>query len=252
MAPEPKESIVRKRRNRRTVVCTNCRKRKSKCDKDTPCNTCKKYGDSDTCVYVASPDSKPIATKKEKKTNKVKKTKARSAISTRTSSSSLDLLAQSSLSTNTSERTSSNNTKIPNLIQDQLSEVVTSAELPIFIDDNGTNFVDFIPSGHYLEAKRSATTIFSLFTDISMEHRDPYLTNMIRFRSIAIKKTMNKFQETTKIKGINPNLPNSFIPLSTFDRDDIETNKANDPTSGNFSRYHKQLFEKFAKYRKDF
>lgn len=251
MAPEQKESIVRKRRNRRTVVCTNCRKRKSKCDKGAPCNTCKKYGDSDTCVYVSSPESKPVTTRKKERANKVKKIKTQSTLSSRTSSSSLDLLVQSSLSTGTSQRTSSDDTKIPNLIQDQLSKVVTSTESPIVIDDNGTDFVDFIPAGHYLEAKRSATTIFSLFTDISMEHRDPYLTNMIRFRSIAIKKTMNKFQETTKIKGINPNLPNSFIPLSTFDRDDIETNKANDPTSGNFSRYHKQLFEKFAKYRKD-
>lgn len=80
-----------------------------------------------------------------------------------------------------------------------------------------------------------------------MEQRDPYLRSMIRFRSIAIKRTMNKFQETTKKKGINPNLPNSFIPMSTFDRDDIENNKRKDD---NFCRSHKHMFEKFANYRK--
>ncbi|SMN19329.1 similar to Saccharomyces cerevisiae YKR064W OAF3 Zinc cluster protein [Maudiozyma saulgeensis] len=250
MSPEPKENHVRKRRNRRTVVCTNCRKRKSKCDKQNPCNTCAKYGDSETCTYVSASVTHTRISKKKVKDRQLKKEKSSSSL-TQGSATPINIIGSSSTTLSSSQRTTSNEAQMPNLIQDQMSQIAPTNVIPIELDSRSTDFVDFIPSGHYLEAKRSATTIFSLFTDISMEHRDPYLTSMIRFRSIAIKKTMNKFQETTKIKGINPNLPNSFIPLSTFDRDDIETNKMNDPTSGNFSRYHKQLFEKFAKYRKD-
>lgn len=40
-----------RKRNRSSIVCTFCRKRKVKCDKGNPCSTCVKYGNND-CHYT--------------------------------------------------------------------------------------------------------------------------------------------------------------------------------------------------------
>lgn len=46
------EGRVKKRRGiRKPVSCTECRRRKLKCDKDLPCNSCIKRGIPDSCVY---------------------------------------------------------------------------------------------------------------------------------------------------------------------------------------------------------
>lgn len=41
-----------KRRNRPTVVCINCKRRKSKCDRQKPCSNCVRFGNKDTCLYI--------------------------------------------------------------------------------------------------------------------------------------------------------------------------------------------------------
>ncbi|SCU99672.1 LAME_0G04764g1_1 [Lachancea meyersii CBS 8951] len=41
-----------KKRRRQTIVCVNCRRRKTKCDKGKPCGACIKLGIQDTCRYV--------------------------------------------------------------------------------------------------------------------------------------------------------------------------------------------------------
>lgn len=45
-----------RKRNRPSIVCTFCKKRKVRCDKGNPCSTCVKYGNKD-CVYG---DSGPL------------------------------------------------------------------------------------------------------------------------------------------------------------------------------------------------
>lgn len=45
---------IAKGRRRLTVVCTNCRKRKTKCDRQQPCGRCQSLGDADTCIYVSN------------------------------------------------------------------------------------------------------------------------------------------------------------------------------------------------------
>ncbi|GME82057.1 unnamed protein product [Ambrosiozyma monospora] len=43
---------VPKKRNRRTLVCSNCRRRKIKCDKQIPCHNCVKSHKAETCKYT--------------------------------------------------------------------------------------------------------------------------------------------------------------------------------------------------------
>ncbi|GMM27615.1 Oaf3 protein [Martiniozyma asiatica (nom. inval.)] len=44
--------ISKKKRNRITIVCTNCKKRKIKCDRKLPCIRCVQTGKSQTCSYT--------------------------------------------------------------------------------------------------------------------------------------------------------------------------------------------------------
>ena len=41
-----------KRRNRPTIVCTNCKRRKVKCNKKCPCDTCIRMNKADQCQYI--------------------------------------------------------------------------------------------------------------------------------------------------------------------------------------------------------
>ncbi|KAK6205064.1 fungal-specific transcription factor domain-containing protein [Scheffersomyces amazonensis] len=41
-----------RKRNRITLVCNVCKFRKVKCDRNSPCNSCKKYNTSDICSYT--------------------------------------------------------------------------------------------------------------------------------------------------------------------------------------------------------
>ena len=152
----------------------------------------------------------------------------------------------------------------------------TSMQLITPIHHQEPEFINLIPNGFYIETKRSAVTLFSLFTDSSMEHRDPYLKAMLTFREIAIKRTMEKLK--LKYSAItNPSLPVSFETLSAFDdvNDKIakkgsfshELGAISDPTGtsngppfimGNHSTFfakhqmtHKAIFERFAQYRKN-
>lgn len=49
---EPTSIHKKKNRNRSTIVCTNCKKRKTKCDKKQPCSKCIASGRQDSCVYL--------------------------------------------------------------------------------------------------------------------------------------------------------------------------------------------------------
>ena len=44
-------------RNRDLLACNECRRRKLKCDRLTPCTTCAKRGDEASCIYHRSPNS---------------------------------------------------------------------------------------------------------------------------------------------------------------------------------------------------
>lgn len=59
-------SDTRKQRNRATLVCQVCKRRKVKCDRGTPCNNCIKSHREDECIYdyVSSRITKPIPRKK--------------------------------------------------------------------------------------------------------------------------------------------------------------------------------------------
>lgn len=53
------EGGKRKKRLRPVVVCTHCRKRKIKCDKQTPCFNCVKVNLADSCTYDPHVEKKP-------------------------------------------------------------------------------------------------------------------------------------------------------------------------------------------------
>lgn len=44
-------------RNREFLACTECRRRKLKCDRQTPCNSCRRRGDETSCNYQRSANS---------------------------------------------------------------------------------------------------------------------------------------------------------------------------------------------------
>lgn len=198
-----------KKRNRLTVVCTNCKRRKSKCDRNKPCANCVRLGDKATCFYV---------------------TEYRG--DTSDESMEIDAKVSKPLPSSYSRKQLNN-----------LSKVVAP------IHQYTPEYINLIPNGSFLEVKRSAMTMFSLFTDISVEHRDPYLKCMITFRIIAIEMTIKRLTRTNLNSKLNPSLPRSFKPLSIFDAD-------GDPLSSDSSfkqhqLIHKSLFQKFAMYRKD-
>lgn len=49
-------STIPKKRNRKILVCFNCRLKKNKCDRQVPCSSCKRLGIEDSCKYS---DEKP-------------------------------------------------------------------------------------------------------------------------------------------------------------------------------------------------
>lgn len=53
------EQSQKKKRLRPVVVCTHCRKRKIKCDKQLPCSNCVKVNLGDSCTYDSQLDRKP-------------------------------------------------------------------------------------------------------------------------------------------------------------------------------------------------
>lgn len=55
---------VPRKRYRNSVVCTFCRKRKVKCDKEQPCHNCIKYGNDD-CVYEDGGNNDPLEKERE-------------------------------------------------------------------------------------------------------------------------------------------------------------------------------------------
>lgn len=195
-----------KKRNRLTVVCSNCRRRKSKCDRQQPCGNCLRLGDQDTCRYI----------------KELKAGKGRILI---------DARIDKKLSPNGQE--SSRNSS-PNAVN---------------IRDSTPEYVNIVPNGRFIEVKRSTMTMFSLLSDIAIEHRDPYLKSLITFRMLAIDMTVNRIHGSRQHASSNPSLPQSFAPLSIFDSD-------GDPltSEGSFKRHqliHKSLFDKFGRHRKN-
>ncbi|GME79088.1 unnamed protein product [Ambrosiozyma monospora] len=60
-----KGNVIRKR-NKPSLVCANCRRKKIKCDKQTPCHNCVKAGTTDTCTYSVRVIRNPFNNKQEK------------------------------------------------------------------------------------------------------------------------------------------------------------------------------------------
>ncbi|CCF59090.1 hypothetical protein KAFR_0G00570 [Kazachstania africana CBS 2517] len=219
-----------RRRKRGTVVCTNCRKRKSRCDRQLPCNTCMRLGNSETCEYEnkLNPNTSSIRVSFAPKIERVKK--------------------QDKFIPSTLFGSSSKYVKVSD-------SVVQPAPSKDFYHDI-PEYINLIPSGDYIETKRSAISQFCLFMDTSAEHRDPYLKAMVRFRSIAITKSMKKLgvplhkNEKRSTNG----LPRSFLPLFTFDADDMERvahDDSLDEQTKHYYKFHKSLFDKFAEYREN-
>ncbi|GME83082.1 unnamed protein product [Ambrosiozyma monospora] len=50
--------LHQRKRKRPSYVCTNCKKRKVKCDKQLPCNNCVKANIATTCVFSKTPSAK--------------------------------------------------------------------------------------------------------------------------------------------------------------------------------------------------
>lgn len=201
-----------KRRNRLTVVCTNCKRRKNKCDRKKPCSNCIKFGNPDTCVYVNSLKSGGAQRKDAALVGTARKVNKPPPIQ---------------LSTG---------------VRNGLDEVVAN-QVPIL-----TEYVNLWPHGAFVEVKRSAITMFAPFTDEAIGHRDLYLESLFTFRSIAIELTTRNLKGSKKYKQY-PSLPESFKPLSIFDADGDPL--SSDSTFRQHQMIHKSLFDKYGKYRKD-
>lgn len=215
MVEEARPNKLRKRQ-RTTVVCTNCRRRKTKCNREEPCSTCIKLNNIDTCKYVDPFKSEAIKRSK--------------------------LLPHESVSS-----AKSNN------INPTAGSPTNTETLRKVYHAFTSEFINIIPNGFYLEVKRSSINMFSHFVDVSMEHRDIYLEMMTRFRSMAIKNMSRKFENDVNNKKhiLNPHLPRSFRPLSVFNFHEHAVN--GEVSQKNLISYeqHKILFDKFAKMRKN-
>ncbi|CAR27591.1 ZYRO0D02090p [Zygosaccharomyces rouxii] len=212
-----------RRRNRPTVVCTNCKRRKSKCDRQNPCSNCVRFGNKDTCHYVQNPKNTE-SQHGEDTDNKVKKQQPQMIKGKRNGTSSSIVGSKAS----------------------SISPTGQSLDVPLVL--SGKNYVNLSPSGNFVEFKRSAVTMFSYFCKRAIQDRDLYLKALVTFRSIAVEMTTNTLRGT-KNYSKNPSLPESFKPLSIFDAD-------GDPLSSDslFRQHqliHKSLFDKYGKYRKD-
>lgn len=209
-----------RRRNRPTVVCTNCKRRKSKCDRQQPCSNCIRFGNTDTCLYVINP----------------KNAKLRQSDGTDGNVRKIRHISKGDSNTDNSDA-------------HEISSIPTdfhTSSKPFAL--NETKYVNLSPNGSYIQIKRSAITMFSCFTNKSIECRDLYLSALVMFRSIAIDMNANALKEHRNYSK-NPSLPHSFKHLSIFDAD-------GDPlSSDNLFRHHKlihrSLFDKYGKYRKD-
>lgn len=208
-----------KRRNRPTVVCTNCKRRKSKCDRQKPCSNCVRFGNTDTCLYVQNTKNTNIQ-HGEDTDDKIRK--------------------QQSQVIKDSKNGASNS-----IIESKVKNIPYLNQ-PFMV--SGRTYVNLSPNGNIVELKRSAVTMFSHFCNKAIENRDLYLSALVNFRSIAIDMTTNTLKGT-KSYSQNPSLPESFKPLSIFDAD-------GDPLSSDslFRQHqliHKSLFDKYGKYRRD-
>ncbi|CCD22262.1 Oaf3p NDAI_0A01040 [Naumovozyma dairenensis CBS 421] len=279
-----------RKRHRSTVVCTNCKKRKSKCDRSRPCGTCKRLGDGNSCFYIPEvPKVKPSKSRKSSISN-IPINPVSNNNSGDDSPITTVIPPQASYGTHLLSTPHSNFmpkrvkllkpsdrhtlTRSPDMV------TTTSMQLITPIHHQEPEYINLIPNGYYIETKRSAVTLFSMFTDSSMDHRDPYLKAMTIFRSIAIEKTMQKLK--VKQSDItNPSLPVSFETLTAFDSakeqerqkqkrlqnaqaeerplsaqqqlDEETRNQLHTSTSfyKQHQMIHKAIFEKFAKYRRN-
>ncbi|QID86504.1 Oleate activated transcription factor 3 [Saccharomyces pastorianus] len=233
------ESQIRtKKRHRITLVCTNCKKRKSKCDRTKPCGTCIRLGDTESCVYLTESlgnlESSTALDGVEQVRNQTSFAEG----------SNLGLIKKKRLSLSRQD----------NDYWQRIREETLTPGYYVPMNEETPLFIDLIPNGFYLETKRSAGNLFALFTDRAIENRDPYLKAMVTFRSIAIKKMMQKLGKNgNNVK--NGRLPRSFEALSTFDADDELHNRSDIVDQDNNFRthqtIHKSLFNKFAQYREN-
>lgn len=215
MVAEEVGAIKARKRQRTTVVCINCRRRKTKCNREEPCSTCIKLKNTDTCKYVDPYKAEP--TKRPKRLSRV----------------SLSAISDNSYS---------------------MAKSPTNKEILGKVYHVSTpEFINIIPNGFYLEVKRSSINMFSHFVDLSIEHRDIYLEMMTNFRSIAIKNMSAKYENDVNNKKhvFNPHLPRSFKPLSVFNFHEHVVNGEISQKSLVGYEQHKILFDKFAKMRKD-
>ncbi|CAI4045279.1 Oaf3p SKDI_11G2720 [Saccharomyces kudriavzevii IFO 1802] len=234
------ESQMRtKKRHRITVVCTNCKKRKSKCDRIKPCGTCVRLGDMDSCVYLSDRlgqrETGPTLTGIDHLEKQIRRAEETGPGFIR-------------------KRRFAQPRQDKDLWQGTQEKEKPTSGYYVPVNEETPLFIDLIPNGFCLETKRSADNLFGLFTDRAIENRDPYLKAMVTFRSIAIKKMMDKLgSDGNNVK--NGSLPKSFEALSTFDADDERHNRSDIIDEGNNIRMHqtihRSLFNKFAKYREN-
>ncbi|KAL3228915.1 Oleate activated transcription factor 3 [Nakaseomyces bracarensis] len=256
---------VTKGRRRLTVVCTNCRKRKTKCDREQPCGRCRSLGDAATCVYVSD-----ILNSNDTQTKKIETNSFNNTLS-----NTSPVNVQTAYPIPQQNMTSSNMVdfrlgKTPNFTGKIYSpgstgwtpaSIVSPEDMEFSIPKRCTSdttikcdprqiyghippeirskhFINMIPNGHLVEIKRSSITKFAIWTCASIEYRDPYLTVLAAFRKRAVNGTVHHMKKAMSLK----NLPNSFSLFTTFDNVDRESN---DPNSID----HSDIFRKFAHYR---
>ncbi|KAI8392104.1 Zn(2)-C6 fungal-type DNA-binding domain profile [Nakaseomyces glabratus] len=243
---EPKK--VTKSRRRPMLVCVNCRKRKSKCDRQLPCSKCIQHGDTDTCTYL---NDVPIGKK-----NNVPNTQ----VTPNSSSPSIVI----NLHQNGNDYKTKNLNGQDNTLLKEINNNIWGRNSPIFPDSSdhspptqvfgdgpnlkpkvighcrysGENqYINMVPKGYLIEVKRSSVTRYAMWTSTSVEYRDPYLSCMLMFKKGAVKATTEQMKKKMKFK----NLPNSFALFTAFDNADDGKDKPN--------LNHAKIFNKFAEYR---
>lgn len=200
-----------KKRSRSSLSCSNCKRRKSKCDRNKPCGRCIHLNNIDTCIYESD----------------------------LTKSSSKNLQAASS-QINTLYKPRTKKIKLPTFFvakHSSTTEIINIIPNGTYIETKRSAVNEYaLFTDRSMEHRDDYLRTMIAFRSIAVKRM------LKRFKDQDKNKVLNKNPSLP-----NSFLPLSFFDLH---ESALKINQMNEVTK-NYYIQHKSLFEKFAKFRKN-
>ncbi|CCE61370.1 hypothetical protein TPHA_0A02900 [Tetrapisispora phaffii CBS 4417] len=176
--------IYPKRRNRISVVCTNCKKKKTKCDRNLPCGTCQSTGKDDTCTYIHK-----VSLKQDTET----------------------ALAEYGFNNVSSKKGEEDSNSLMNDDVNDITDNVNGTDMDMLSDltnistetsttmgwyaNEQRSYLNLAPFGKTSVFKRSSFHQHSIYSNLSMIRQDRYADIFTTFRSIIVRKTVKAYKK---------------------------------------------------------